>query len=456
MTRTISSVQSANALARISHVPVRNAHRVPIRRRRIGASREGFRPAPRALRATGEKLRLVIPVYLILLIVATTAISAEEPAGTPPTGAQSAPQSPTETPAGAAQAPALIPGQAPLTTAQSSPANDTARYLAGLQVPGGSQLAALTQDPIWAAHARAMNQAFSQLERRQLNNIRVFRSEAIAPATQESRVCIYLFSGPDFLYADAMFSDCTTFVLQGLEPVEPLPNLTSVPQAALAGTLRNIEASLNTILSFSFFKTKDMREDFGRSELKGVLPAIFVFMARTGKFIQDVQYISLDKAGNAAQGFQGATRGAKITFSDPSTGAAKILYYFTSDLADDALKRNPGVLLFCKSLGPANSLLKAASYLLHSGGFETVRNFLLEDSVAILQDDSGIPFRYFTPDRWTLRFFGVYNGPIELFKQFNQPDLRKFYATSSPKPLTFGFGYRWNSAMSTMFLAVKK
>jgi hypothetical protein len=405
-------------------------------------------------------LRLVIGVYLILLIVATTGISAEEPAAAPSTEAPSAQQSPTgaeatETPASPVQTPAFIPGQAPLTTVRSSPANDTARFLAGLPVAPGSSMTALTQDPSWAAHARAMNQAFTQLERRQLNNIRVFRSEAIAPATENSRVCVYLFSGPDFLYADAMFSDCTTFVLQGLEPVEPLPNLTSVPKPALAGTLRNIEASLNTLLSFSFFRTKDMREEFERSELKGVLPAIFVFMARTGKFIQDVQYISLDTAGKVAQGFEGATRGAKITFSDAS-GTGKILYYFTSDLADDALKRNPGLLLFCKSLGPSNSLLKAASYLLHSGGFETVRNFLLENSVAILQDDSGIPVRYFAPDRWTLRFFGVYNGPIELFKQFYQADLRKFYATSSPKPLTFGFGYRWNSAMSTLFLAVRK
>jgi hypothetical protein len=403
---------------------------------------------------------LLIRVYLSLLILGTTAGSAQEPAATPPIAAQPAQKSSTGAPpiepAGALQTPALIPGQAPVAAVQSSPANDTARYLAGLPVPPGSPIAALAQDPSWGAHARAMNQAFGQLERRQLNNIRVFRSEAIAPATEESRVCVYLFSGPDFLYADAMFSDCTTFVLQGLEPVEPLPNLTSVPQPALAGTLRNIEASLNTILSFSFFKTKDMREEFERSELKGVMPLILVFMARTGKFIQDVQYISLDKAGNVGQGFEGATRGAKVAFTDSSTGTAKTLYYFTSDLADDALKRNPGLLLFCKSLGPSNSLLKAASYLLHSGGFETVRNFLLENSVAILQDDSGIPVRYFTPDRWTLRFFGVYNGPIELFKQFNQPDLRKFYATSSPKPLTFGFGYRWNSAMSTMFLAVKK
>jgi hypothetical protein len=142
-----------------------------------------------------------------------------------------------------------------------------------------------------------------------------------------------------------------------------------------------------------------MREDLERSELKGVLPAILVFMARTGKEIKGIDYLSLDKAGTVVQEFQGATRGAKVTFTDSATGAQKVLYYFTSDLSDDALKRNPGLLRFCEGLEPANSLLKAASYLLHEGGFETVRNFLLQNSVAILQDDSGIPVHFFAPDR---------------------------------------------------------
>jgi hypothetical protein len=403
---------------------------------------------------------LAIGTISVLFYGAATPLVAEEPAATPVAETQSAQESqpvaqPAATPPGTLPAPppAVAPPAAGATV--SSPVNDAARYLAGMPVSPGSPIAALTQDPGWQAHARAMNQAFAQLERRQLSNIRIFRTEYIAPATQHNHACVYLFSGPDFLYADAMFSDCTTYVLQGLESVDPLPNLSTLPAATLSGTLQNIEASLNTILSFSFFKTKDMREDLQKSELKGVLPAISVFMARTGKFVENIEYISLDKVGNLVPGFQGATRGAKVTFSDPATGAEKTLYYFTSDLSDEAVKRNSGLLRFCQTLGPANSLLKAASYLLHSGGFDTVRNFLLQDSAAILQDDSGIPVRYFTPDHWTLRFFGTYSGPIDLFKQYNQPELRQFYAVSSPEPLTFGFGYRWNSRMSTLFLAVK-
>jgi hypothetical protein len=404
---------------------------------------------------------LAIGVSSFLYFYATMPIVAETPAPTPAAATQPAqesqpPAQPAVPPAGAAPVPTPVAEQLPQVAAASSPANDAARYLAGLPVAPGSSIAALTQDPSWQAHARAMNQAFAQLERRQLSNIRIFTAENIAPVTQQNHTCVYLFSGPDFLYADAMFSDCTTYVLQGLETVEPLPNLATIPPEALAGTLQNIETSLNAILSFSFFITKDMRQDFQKSELKGVLPVISVFMARTGKVLEEIQYISLDTAGNVVSGFQGASRGAKITFSDPATGMEKTLYYFTSDLSDEAVKRNPGLLRFCQSLGPSNSLLKAASYLLHSGGFDAVRNFLLQDSAAILQDDSGIPVHYFTPDHWTLRFFGSYNGPIELFKQYNQPDLRQFYAVSSPKPVTFGFGYRWNSRTSTLFLAIKK
>jgi hypothetical protein len=401
-------------------------------------------------------MRSLLKVALYIAIVLAYPVFAQETAQQP--AAEMQPQQqlrpPTETPAAEHVATPLAP--APQTVVRSSPANDAARYLAGLPVAPGSPLAALIQDPRWATHARAMNVAFSQLEQRQLSNIRICRSENIAPATQSSRNCIYLFSGPDFLYADAMFGDCSTFVLQGLEPVDPIPDLVTVPQAALLGTLQNIEISLNTLLSFSFFKTKNMREDFQRAQLKGVLPVIFVFMARTGKGIESVEYISLDNEGKVLQGQQGSLRGAKISFIEARSGSKKVMYYFTSDLSDDALKRNPGLLRFCESLGPANSLLKAASYLLHSGNFSIIRNFLLQNSVAVLQDDSGIPVHYFTPDKWTLRFFGTYTGPIDLFKNYQQPDLRHFYEASSPKRLTFGFGYRWNNRSSTLFLAVRK
>jgi hypothetical protein len=330
---------------------------------------------------------------------------------------------------------------------QRSIATDAARYLAGLPVPPGSPLTTLTRDPRWIAYSTAMDAAFSKLDQRQLNNIRTWRAEFLAPATIFSRTCLYFFSGPDFLYADALYPDCNTYVLVSLEPVDSIPDLQSVQPALLQNTLQTIEVSLNTLVNFGYFQTQELRGYLQRSQLKGVLPIIFVFLARSGKEILNVDYISLTKEG---------ARGVKVSFLDPATGGQKVLYYFSADLSDDGLKRSQEVLRFCNKLGPTNSFLKAASYLLHQNGFNIARNYLLRVSASILQDDSGIPFRDFTPESWTLRFFGSYSGPIDLFKNFYQPDLRQYYATSYPKPLTFPFGYQWNPHDATLILAVRR
>jgi hypothetical protein len=365
------------------------------------------------------------------------------------------------------QAPTPIPQESPSpvqavaqptvqpVTVPSNPITDAARFLAGLPVADNSSLAPLTHTSTWQAHAAAMNSAFATLDRRQLSNIRIWRADFLAPITAGSKTCVYYFGGPDFLYADAFFSDCTTYILVGLESVNSMPDLLTVPRGALESTLQNIQISLNTILQFSFFKTKDMREEFGRGELQGVLPIMFVFLARTGKVIQSVEYVSLDRGGQLTKA-GGAPHGVKITFVDPANGAQKTLYFFSTDLSNDGLKSNPAVLRFTEQQGQANCFLKAASYLMHEGRFDTVRSFLLNDSTTILEDDSGIPAKYLSPDKWTLRFFGSYTGPINLFKNYYQPDLRQLYENSSPKSLTFSFGYQWNRHNSTLILAVKK
>jgi hypothetical protein len=338
-----------------------------------------------------------------------------------------------------------VSGQQPII--QRSSATDAARYLGGMPVSTESPLTRLTSDPRWIAYSNAMTAAFSKLDQIQLSDIRIWRAEFLAPITKFSRSCLYFFSGPDFLYADTFYPDCNTYVLVSLEPVESIPELQSVPPGLLQNTLENIQASLNTVLNFGYFQTQDLREYSQRSQLKGVLPIIFVFLARSGKEILNVDYNALGKNG---------TSGVKVTFLDSATGARKTLYYFSADLSDDGLKRNSSVLRFCSTLGPTNSLLKAASYLLHQNGFSIARNYLLRVSASVLEDDSGIPLRYFTPKQWNLRFFGTYNGPINLFKNFYQPDLGQYYATSSPKPLTFGLGYQYNRQDAALILAVRR
>ena len=79
----------------------------------------------------------------------------------------------------------------------------------------------------------------------------------------------------------------------------------------------------------------------------------------------------------------------------------RTLYYFSTDLSNSGVRAS-GFLKFCATLAPGNSLLKSASYLLHSGNFSTVRDFILTNSATIIQDDSGIPLAYYSQQEMEL------------------------------------------------------
>ena len=339
--------------------------------------------------------------------------------------------------------------------AQTASADDTARFLAGMPPASDSPLAPLTQDPTWQQHARYFNSAFGTLEKNQFAKIRAWSS---AQLTDPQPVLFYMFSGPDFLYANAFFPNATTYVMAGLEPTGPIPDLARLPRGSIGEALRHIEGSLSTILTISFFKTHDMRMTLGASRVSGALPLLYVFLARTGNAIQDVSLIKLDAEGpqpenTSAPGMPNAAHGVKIVFA-AADARVRTLYYFSTNIANDGFKVS-GFEKFCDRLGTGDAFVKSASYLLHSPNFSDVRSFLLAHTVQILQDDSSIPVSYFAPDKWQLRPFGRYTGPIAVFARNYQPKLTQLFQKGRAEPLDFGLGYQWRVSRSNLLLATR-
>ena len=76
--------------------------------------------------------------------------------------------------------------------------------------------------------------------------------------------------------------------------------------------------------------------------------------------------------------------------------------------------------------------------------------------LVIVQDDSGIPVRYFPPQEWNLRLYGAYTPPLNLFKEYYQPDLADLYQRTPTKSLDFGAGYKWNYKEATLIVATAR
>lgn len=336
-----------------------------------------------------------------------------------------------------------------IQTYAAAPPDTQARYLAGLMVDA-TELEPLAREPAWQQHAATFQQTWLDLEARQLSKIRFWMPNTLGFIHEDPSPLFYTFSGPDFLYANAFFPQAESYILCGKEPVGTLPDVAALPPGARAAALANMRTSLNAILSYSFFITKDMKNDLSQAQLSGTIPVLYVFLARAGCTITDARLVGLDDAGNFTEG-KSKTPGVKISFIG-NRGKSQTLYYFSSDLSNWGIKNSPGFINFCKKQGPGNAFAKAASYLMHMDEFSSVRDFLLTQSRHIIQDDSGIPLKYFAPDQWMVSLYGTYPGPIELFKERFQPDLDQAFRTAASGPLPFGLGYQWRPGISSMIV----
>ena len=332
--------------------------------------------------------------------------------------------------------------------------NDVARFLAGMPVPEDSPLAPLTHNPAWQEHAAFFEKEFSKLTLRQLQKLHAWQETYLPESLQPIPVAFYMFSGPDFLYVDQFFPKASVYVLCGKESMGPPPDPLRI--ANLAGALGNLENAMKSSLETTYFITKDMKVDLQQQNLNGVLPILYAFIARADKSITGVTFGSLNGTGNFQEGTRGSIPGVRLRYIDNHSGDSQTVYYFTTDISDGGIKASPGFLKFCQRLGTGAGFLKSSSYLMFENGFGTIRNFILDHSNMIVQDDSGIPIAYFDPNKWHLRLFGVYLGPIELFKQHFQPRLQELFAQGNPPSIEFGFGYRWNYKEANLLVATRK
>jgi hypothetical protein len=298
-------------------------------------------------------------------------------------------------------------------------------------------LANLEKESWWTNYSTELNKKWSKMDERQLTHVRSW-ARGNSEVSKVSGTVYYMFSGPDFLYARTFFPNASTYILCGTEPVGSVPDITKMAPGNVASDLGNVRKALDTMMTTHYFITKDMRVDLTRGYIGGTLPLLFVFLEKSGCTVNSVNISGSSVA---------------IDFHSPS-GRSQTLYYFKTDLSNGG--GNGSFLAFCKRHGPGASLLKSASYLMHTDGFSTIRNFILANSTLIIQDDSGIPYHSFDQRRWNVRLYGVYDGPIGLFSQYNQPDLANAFQKSRSGDLGFAFGYAWQVPKGLLIEATPK
>ncbi len=320
--------------------------------------------------------------------------------------------------------------------------NDAARFLAGMPALGGKDaFRELRGTPQWREHAARMEGLWHDFELRHGHPVSSWASSHIGDLRGANAV-FYPFSGPDFLFAHLFYPRAETYLLCGLEPCDPLPNWGWLTPDDIAAGCNGLYDSLDNILQFSYFITKEMKSDFRATQFRGVLPVFLVFLARTGHVVESLDAVRLDGNGSPQVLKQGGGTPPGVLIRFRGQGGSKRIFYFTQDLADGACKPGGPFLRFAASLGRPAALAKSASYLMHEPYFSNVRNHILTQTCGIVQDPSGIPYRSFGERGWDVRLYGNYVRTMDIFQKYEQPDLFMAYGGGqSAQSLPFGIGY---------------
>jgi hypothetical protein len=339
-------------------------------------------------------------------------------------------------------------------------ATATAQILAGISPnPPDPALKRLVDTDAFKEHQQWMTSSWNQVSHR-IQTMDAWRNQEIKVPGAQKKTLLYPFSGPDFVNAYTFFPDHARYVFFSLERPGTLPDLESVTLVQFGKMLQDVRSAFHDIFERNYFITSYMTKQLTTPWIRGTVPVMATMMALMNRRIIRIEPLDLFPDLTRAYDVPDAKRppvlmrAVRVEFANPNGAGAQQLYYVSLDATDKALDYYPEFLSWVSQYKPATLLLKSASYLLHDNQFSKTRTMLLDSADVVVQDDTGIPYRYISQEPWQVKLYGRYHKPIRPMKYGYQKDLEAAYISRPEQaPLPFPFGYHWRGQQSGLIVA---
>jgi hypothetical protein len=293
--------------------------------------------------------------------------------------------------------------------------------------------------------------------------------EKLRPKDLPKKV-VYPFGGGDLLTALATYPDAEEFTILSLETAGDLRGIDKANANQLTSSLSMLRSHLSKL-----FDKVHSRTDNLWLESKSVLPGEIAFsMAALSlheynvdslryfevkedgslHYFTDAEIAASDKTG--AEGVRPPFHNVEIRFSK-NGGPTRIARHFSANLDDDHLRNKPGLVAHLKSKGQFAAMTKAASHLLWSNSFSTIRDLLHAQMVWMISDTTCAPPRLASKAGFVQDTYGIYLG-AEPFGLVNPPDIAAFIKLFKENPqreLPFRYGYPDNQSHGHMVITRK-
>lgn len=322
----------------------------------------------------------------------------------------------------------------------------------------------LQENSAWKNFKIFFNSNWEKTRTRRLEPMQTWAASELSEVRNQTRTVFYPFAGPDLLTAYLLFPDAETYILVGLEPPGNLPEPETFQHKSIEAYLADIQDIMFDYFKKSYFITRKMNEELDERKINGVLPLVCIFLKRTDNIISEIKRVEFDDSGNQIESDYTVIKGRikrpvgfKITFFKKGSARLQTVYYISCDLSDERFSPQAKFFLYLNRFDGWTCFIKSASYLLHFKNFANIRQLLLNKSNFILQDDTGIPYKYFLQKDWEIQLYGRYAKPVKDFSGVEQPDLKAaFKDKAKVKSLPFHLGYHWGTNFDCLILFKRK
>lgn len=336
-----------------------------------------------------------------------------------------------------------------------------AYMLAGMPLSDTTGLSRIFNASGMRKHMGIFDEKYSNLNKVRLSPMRDWRDAEMPEVAKEQHTLFYPFSGPDFLNAFTMFPNVDNYIMFGLEPAGSLPDAKRFADTNYVNKyMQDMREALNEIFERNYFITSYMGTDLNARQVKGVLPIVMTFLARTGNKIVKVEKLILKPNGDYYTAAledtagKGKLTGLTVEFLAEGKSKTQKIFYFGTDVENNAMAKKENLVKFIQSFKNKVGFIKSASYILHNPNFSVIRDLVLNECSLTLQDDTGIPYRIYKTSGWNVTLYGNYERPIADFPAgYHQQDLKNIYASDSTiEKLNFTFGYHWKTDKTSLML----
>lgn len=334
------------------------------------------------------------------------------------------------------------------------------RFIVGMNNSGAYRA---MKDSSWMRYGMQNAAKWKELQAKIGGPIQQWVREAKLAKTGEPGTLFYPFAGGDYYYAHLFFPAQDTVIMIGLEPGGGIFNPDTMGAASLQQYYSSLQHSMFFPHRLGFFRTKSMAVDFNKGPLNGTMHTVLFYLAMFDANIHYIEHFDLDQEGREINVVSGKDRkrgmvrtGYRVGYSLPGGKQVKEVLYFSYDASNQNLKAKPNLLNWLNNRGKVVTFFKAASYLMHYDMFSTMREFVNKHTVRLLQDDSGLPYKFMQSNGFEVQLLGRYTRTIALFKAEFQPDMQAAYEKAAPAKLPFLIGYNAEFKECNLQAASKK